>query len=488
MSYVSLLKNIPEILSQPTGIAAIASLGIHGAIALIVPLMPVNSSKSQDSASAKTVGVLELSQADQSRLPQTPDMPQVGLQPQPSLQAQLPLQTQLTPPNLGAQTTVLPPLPPSSMPLTLPPIPTGADNYRISSLPKGQSLRMIPRGDLRFDNSGFNATKRRFTSSSPSFNDREIATASKPLPVDKLPELQSAPIPGDLPNTPSPNLTEIPTSDNNNPTPQTTQPGNDASKVAQNQPLIAPIGQTPKVGDNLILGRQSIPQGQQGSTSNIPELPSKASEQPLIAQVNTYANLRKTVQQQYPNSEEKAVIRETIATNKSGSEGTIWGFLVVDTFGKVLDIKFQDKSASPGLQLKAREYFNTNSPKADKKISRYPFRLRFQNNSSNTAGTIAEPTPAAITPKPSSIPGVNGKPASLPTEAAKPLPDMQIRKDQPTPSPAVTIQPSPTPIPTPTSTPTANSNQLSPSVESGEKLIQKLREARKQIPSPNPTK
>ena len=484
MSYVSLLKNIPEILSQPTGIAAIASLGIHGAIALIVPLMPVDSSKSQDSASAKTVGVLQLSQADQSRLPQTPDMPQVGLQPQPSLQAQLPLQPQLTPPNLGAQTTVLPPLPPSSMPLTLPPIPTASDNYGISSLPKEQSLRMIPRGDLRFDNSGFNATKRKFTPSSPSFNDREIVTASKPLPVDKLPELQSAPIPGNLPNTPSPNLGEIPTTptaDNNNLTPQTTQPGNDASKIAQNQPLVAPIGQTPKVGDNLILGRQSIPQGQQGSIPNIPELSSKVPEQPLIAQVNTYANLRKTVQQQYPNSEEKAVIRETIATNKPSGEGTVWGFLVVDTFGKVLDIKFQDKSVSPQLQLKAREYFNTNSPKADKKISRYPFRLRFQNNSSNTAGTTPEQTPAAVTPKPLFTPGVNGnQPAILPTEASKPLPNLQIRKDQPTPSPAVTIKPLPTP--------TANSNQLSPSVESGEKLIQKLREAREQIPSSNPKK
>ncbi|NJR19781.1 MAG: hypothetical protein HC785_31730 [Calothrix sp. CSU_2_0] len=35
MSYVSFLKNIPEVLTQPTGIAALASLGIHGAIAFI---------------------------------------------------------------------------------------------------------------------------------------------------------------------------------------------------------------------------------------------------------------------------------------------------------------------------------------------------------------------------------------------------------------------------------------------------------------------
>ena len=59
MSYVSLLKNIPEIFSQPTGIAAIASLGIHGAIALIVPLMPVNSGQSSKTDSPKAVGLME---------------------------------------------------------------------------------------------------------------------------------------------------------------------------------------------------------------------------------------------------------------------------------------------------------------------------------------------------------------------------------------------------------------------------------------------
>ena len=69
MSYVSLLKNIPDILSQPAGIAAIASVGIHGAIAFILPLMPVDSSKSTKEASSnKPVGLVQLSQADQNRL------------------------------------------------------------------------------------------------------------------------------------------------------------------------------------------------------------------------------------------------------------------------------------------------------------------------------------------------------------------------------------------------------------------------------------
>jgi hypothetical protein len=71
MSYVTLLKNFPEILSQPAGIAAIASLGIHGAIAFLLPLMPVDSAKSTKQASiTKPVGLAELTPSEQSRLPQ----------------------------------------------------------------------------------------------------------------------------------------------------------------------------------------------------------------------------------------------------------------------------------------------------------------------------------------------------------------------------------------------------------------------------------
>ena len=96
MSYVNLLKNIPEILSQPTGIAAIASLGIHGAIALIVPFMPVNSSQSSKNEPPKAVGLMELTAADQNRLPQPASTSQVALE-----QPQLPLQQPLPGVSLG---------------------------------------------------------------------------------------------------------------------------------------------------------------------------------------------------------------------------------------------------------------------------------------------------------------------------------------------------------------------------------------------------
>ncbi len=488
MTYVSFLKNIPEILGQPTGIAAIASLGIHGAIALIVPLMPVNSSQPKELTAPKTVGILELSQADQNRLPQTPGTaPQVALQPQLPSQSQLPLQPQLPsqqqfsqqlPPNLDAQTTVLPPLPlPAYTQPILPPIVTRPDNYRIASspreqsLPKEQSLQVVPKEDFRFDTSGFNAADQKFTKlpSVPRFNEKEveIATASKPLPVDKLPALNSAKLPRDLLNAPSPSPVKTPTTSNI--VPQTTLPGNDASKLAQNRPLVAPVRKTPTVGDDLILARENIPQLQRGSTPQMPELPTNTNQQALIAQVNSYEDLRKALQQQYPNSEEKAVIRDSISINKPGLEGTVLGFLVVDPEGKVLDIKFQDKSLSPNLKSKAREYFNTKAPKGDKQTNRYPFSLRFQNSTDNTAEATQKPIPTLVLPKPSSTPGVTNEPT--PAAAVKPLPALRLRNDQPAPKPAVTTKP--------LSTPEANSTQSS-SEEADQKLIQKLRGVREQ--------
>ena len=120
MSYVSLLKNIPDILSQPAGIAAIASVGIHGAIAFILPLMPVDSSKSTKQVSSnKPVGLVQLSQADQNRLPQIPGTSQVALKPQ------VPL------PNFATQPTQLAALPPtlSGSQMMLAPIPQTPNNY-----------------------------------------------------------------------------------------------------------------------------------------------------------------------------------------------------------------------------------------------------------------------------------------------------------------------------------------------------------------------
>jgi len=486
MSYVSLLKNIPEILSQPTGIAAIASLGIHGAIALIVPLMPVDSHKAKDSDSSKAVGVMELSQADQQRLPQTSPQPQFPVASQFPLPSRVPL-------NLGDQATALSSLPPpaSTQMMLPPPIPRSLDQYRVSALPKGQSLQIVPRGNFRFDTSGFNVN-RKFSASVPSFNDRDIKLGEgRPLPIDRLPTLPGAKIPDGLPDSPSASSMQ------GNPATQTTQPGKNGSEIAQNEQLIAPIDKTPQAGDKLALASESLPQWQRGSTSKIPNelLPRNTTEQAL-AQVNSYENLRKTVQLNYPNAEEKAVIRDTISTDKPGLEGTVLGGLVIDPDGKVLEIKFQDKSASPDLLLKARQYFIANPPKGQTKTSYYPFRLQFQNKTSNNAGATQEPAPTpAATTKPLSNSAVNSKqPAPTPAATTQPLSNQGVNSKQPIP--AATTQPltnrlvnSKQPAPTPTNTDKPlsasddNKNDPVTVVQPDKKLIQQLRDLRKQTES-----
>ncbi|WP_414526984.1 hypothetical protein [Nodularia chucula] len=463
MSYVSLLKNIPEILSQPTGIAALASLGIHGAIAMIVPLMPVDSKpSSQASVSPQTVGILELSQADQNRLPEiaTTFPSQLALQPE------LPQQPTLLPPNLANPTTVLPPLPP---PVYRQPVlpPNITSNYRIVpnrnvSLPPGRPIpapnivarpvpniapptqvATAPSQEFAFDTSGFNASNQRFTPSGRSFNQSEVRIASQAIPVEGLPRVNSAQLPADLPNTP-PRANQTP------------PPANNTAANNANRELIARLQPTPKAQDNLVLSNQSIPKWQPGTTAKIPELPfEKVNQQTEVtAQLTSYENLRAKIQETYPNSQEKPVIRETILANQPNLQGTVLGFLVVDRDGKVLDIKFQGESVSAELQSKTREYFSGRTLKGNQQISSYPFSLRFQNKDTTVEGN-QEQTPAA---------------------SVKPLPDLQITNEQPG---AVVI-------PQSSNTPKVNNNSLSSTLESGQKLIQQLRQVREKREDSSP--
>ncbi|AVH72925.1 hypothetical protein [Nostoc sp. 'Lobaria pulmonaria (5183) cyanobiont'] len=492
MSYVSLLRNIPEILSQPIGIAAIASLGIHGAIAMIVPLMPMESNKPKETASSKTVGLLELSQADQNRLPQS--TPQIGLQ-------QLPPVAPLAAPNFSVQPGLTPLAPSPSSQLVLPPLPASSNNYRVSSLPTRQSLRMIPSDNLRFDASKFDSSKfntsARFSRPVPRANVSENVAKyepPKPLAVNRLPELQSQQIPADLLRNAQPPIlsdsTPVETAQVNTTSQPMTQPiNNNASfRIAQN-PLINSLKQAPTNGGTLI--------GTRGSTLQTPDLSAKGTQQ-AIAQLDSYANLRKEVQQQYPNAEQKPVIRQTLSTDKSNLEGAVLGVLVVDPDGKVLDIKFQDKLISPELQLKARQYFNKQSPKGDKQISSYPFNLRFQSSTSNLTGINQEQKPSSL-----SAPGINNNQITpSPAATFKPLPNLQIRNNLPTSSPTGTLKPltapaaTPKPLselqiknnqPTPSSAattseplllPKINQGQSTSAAESDKKLVERLREVK----------
>ncbi|MEQ8757300.1 MAG: TonB family protein [Coleofasciculus sp. G1-WW12-02] len=113
-----LIKTVSEKLNQPTGIAVIASVGIHVVLGLTLPFyVPVFSSEAPPTR--RTVQLLELTEADLSRLPDlsVPTLP-------PYIYQQTPLTSPFPP---------LPPLPPQdSLPL----------DGNISMTPPPQSLKI----------------------------------------------------------------------------------------------------------------------------------------------------------------------------------------------------------------------------------------------------------------------------------------------------------------------------------------------------------
>ncbi|AFZ57354.1 hypothetical protein H6G54_25645 [Anabaena cylindrica FACHB-243] len=458
MSYVSLLKNIPEILSQPTGIAAIASLGIHGAIALIVPLMPVDSKSTKtDSSQAQAVGLMELSPSDQSRLPQNIDPSQVALQ-----TPQLPLQQQLPPANLSSQSTIMPPLePPLSSQQVLPPIPQSSANYNLSYLPRRQPVQRFARNDFRTQISNFRVPKSTFSpSASPFVDDLDAKIKeTQALNINRLPQVQADSKFAEPLNNPSPDPIDIGagTTASGISQPQQIQLGDNGVQIAANSPSYLAAEQSLQGRGELA----SAPRGlmpspetttrQQSERTNFNQSDSQVQKrEELLANLNSYNALRKTIQQEYPNVKEQAVIRETISTDQRGMEGTVVGRLVIAPDGKVLDIKFQDRSVSPQLQSKTREFFSANPPKVFKQTSSYPFQLRFQknNDSNNTQETTVKLQPSQ-------------------NQDSQP----EIRKNQSNAQSVVIPNPSPVSV---------GENQPTVSTQSTQKLIQNLRQIKEE--------
>lgn len=71
MTYSSSFHNLPELLRQPTSIATIASLAFHGLLGVALPVTP----SSGPEAIPEAVDLVELSSAEQSRLPSIANSP-----------------------------------------------------------------------------------------------------------------------------------------------------------------------------------------------------------------------------------------------------------------------------------------------------------------------------------------------------------------------------------------------------------------------------
>lgn len=133
MSYASLVKIPEKILGSSTSLAAIASLGIHGLLLAILPVLPFES-KSLESTSQRTVGLTELTPAELSRLPQVATS-DVILPPFATQQSALPP----LPPPPPIQPGGLPPLPSYQLPLNYP---TVSNNSVKASSPEAKTFRV----------------------------------------------------------------------------------------------------------------------------------------------------------------------------------------------------------------------------------------------------------------------------------------------------------------------------------------------------------
>ena len=417
MSYVSVLKNIPEFLSQPAGIAAIASVGIHGAIAFILPLMPVDSESSKKESPA-SVGIMELSQAEQGRLPQNKS-PQIPALPKASLQPGLTL------PRFATQPTPLPNLSAGqdSTKVILPPLPQSGVTPNVSSLPKTRSLPVLRQPNF---NSSFNA-KAKSRGSFRSFNprvqlgnptplvSRRSTPSRKSAPSRNIPGIQSAPLPPELTRVPAPP-----------PLPSMGNPGisagnsvainpqispNAGNSVSVNQPrrispeeFIAPTNRNiPKPGDKLTFAGQNVRQwGSQPSGPRRVVLPNQPSGNvntvPAVQNGNAapknptklaLARQLSEVEQRFENVEAKPPISEVIKT-KPGKEGKVEGTIVVDSRGKVDYFKYVDRSVGSKLDKETRNYFrkyikeNRDTIRKNGTAKVYAFALDFKSDAPKT--------------------------------------------------------------------------------------------------------
>ncbi|NJN88702.1 MAG: hypothetical protein HC881_23500 [Leptolyngbyaceae cyanobacterium SL_7_1] len=79
MPYIDAIQSVPATLQryfrQPTGLSTLASLGVHGLLLTLLPVLPLASSNAEEPAIVDPVGVLELTASERSRLPNfsTPD-------------------------------------------------------------------------------------------------------------------------------------------------------------------------------------------------------------------------------------------------------------------------------------------------------------------------------------------------------------------------------------------------------------------------------
>ena len=208
MSYSSLIQVLPEAWRSSTGLAALASVGIHLVLVAVLPYVPFDS---QDHLLQQTVGVVALTPEEQSRLPQID--PTLATIPSTAASGQSDLPP-LPAPGPAFQSDILPPLPPPTPSFLPPPPPINARGYQYpvsNSLPPAQIPTVpVPLPPPPENRSLLSQSP--FSQLPPPAPNQNIRTQQlTPLPPNAIPPNRSLPPtsglkPGEALSPPPPNL------------------------------------------------------------------------------------------------------------------------------------------------------------------------------------------------------------------------------------------------------------------------------------------
>ncbi|MBA2749318.1 MAG: hypothetical protein H0U45_11405 [Tatlockia sp.] len=444
-----------------TGIAILASLGIHGLLWAVLPGLTV--SQADKSPSERTINLVELSPQEQSRLPQVSNPADNTL------------------PAFASQITDLPPLPPSPPYQTsvIPPVQLSPGSAPINnaspnqnSAPPLQTFQVpLPPPPTSF----------------PAIPYENIPNSNPLPPIPQAPPFVLPPNNG-LPDAPlTPDRTLPPESATATPSPEPTQP----SQANLNTPAAKPpeAAKLPERGKRELLARRDsvrkkFPQAtpatrsmsrpelvavlkRQSRNSSTPASPTNRSmsRSELVAALKRQSrnssnqqseetktaldNLEKfkrqqaTVQAQNPGVVTGSPIRRKLTTCDRPLDDLAVVSVVVNPQGKRLSEPVLITPPRKANLTIAQNYVRNYGFTKTGKTTNYNFRLEFDYIASKCAQAKPTPTPTLT---PDSTPAPNLSPA-----LRSPKPTPALRSPKPTPTPAST--PAPNPSPEPTSTP-----------------------------------
>ncbi len=456
-------------LLSTTGIAVLASIGIHGLLWVVLPGLTIDS-QANKSSSQRTIGLVELSPQEQSRLPQTnpadntlpsfatqaselPPIPPAPPPYQPSIMPPLQLPPGSAPvyntiPNQNSASAPqifqvpLPPPPTTSFP----PIPSeNLANYPIPSAPPAQPFVLPANNGL--PNIPLNADR-----TLPP--DDNIATAT-PSPQSPQPT-QAIPLAPDKPAVEANKLPERGKKEllamrdsmrNNFPRGAATTPAN--TRTLSRQEIVTALrgrsNQSTPQTNIRPMSRQEIVTALRGQTRN---QSNERSQEPTTEQDNLdkYKIAQAEVQKKYPGVGTKQIRRKLINCDRNSDDLAIVS-VVVNPEGKRLSEPNLITKPRRANLTQAQSYVRNYEFSKTDKTTNYNFRLEFDYNASKCAQAKPTPSPTPSTPRPTPTPAPVNTPTPVPTTTS---------------TPRLTPAPIPTPTPSPDSTPTPSPSPKSP--------------------------